>query len=116
MAYPGTIQGTWTGQANQSQIAITIYQTSGTFGPCKPIAGYIGTDQIEGFYCPATGRFNFVRFNPTSGPPSQDYSGHVSTGSSNTAFMGGTFGQVSGTPQVRGEYNFSASCSPGADC
>ncbi|MBV8358524.1 MAG: hypothetical protein JO189_11385 [Deltaproteobacteria bacterium] len=112
-AYPTSIAGTWTAQANESPWTIEISQPS-TTGIWNQITGTFGSRELVGIYCPVTGRFYFVvEDQPTSNAAVQEYSGNVSnTGS--TIFMSGVFGTVipvqgQGFPGgAIGEYNFSA--------
>jgi predicted secreted protein len=106
-AYPTSIAGTWTAQANESPWTIEIQQAS-TTGVWKQITGTLGS-----FPLVVTGRFDFVVNEPSSDVAVQEYSGNVSnTGS--TIFMSGIFGTVipvqgQGFPGgAIGEYNFSA--------
>jgi len=107
--WPASVVGTWDAIANQSQLIITI-RSQASSGRCRAISGTIldvaskGTSKLVGFYCPATGRFNFARNDPTSGVTFQDYSGNVSD-IGRTLFMGGIFAQV---VQLVGEYSFFA--------
>jgi hypothetical protein len=109
--WPASVVGTWHGQADQSVVTITITNQAAT-GRCRPISGtfvdvtFGTTSNILGFYCPATGRFNFVRNETTTGLTFQDYSGNVSDKGS-TLFMGGVFADVIGAGNV-GEYSFLA--------
>lgn len=110
--WPASVVGTWRAIANQSPITVTISSQAST-GLCRQIAGTLansngtGKSNILGFYCPGTGRFHFVRNDPTSGLTYQDYSGNVAD-SASTLYMGGVFAQVVGTNLV-GEYSFMAS-------
>jgi hypothetical protein len=101
-AYPTSVGGTWRVQANQSTGSLII-TTEGTIGPCRSISGTLFGDNIVGFYCKNTGRFNFVR-NDINGVTFQVYSGNVSMRASNV-YMGGIFSSVL---SAQGEYNFSA--------
>jgi hypothetical protein len=108
--WPGSVVGTWNAAANQSTLTITISSQAAT-GRCRPISGTIVDSGVSsnllGFYCPATGRFNFARNDATTGATFQDYSGNVSD-NGRTLFMGGVFADVVGAPFV-GEYSFFAS-------
>ena len=104
-AYPASIAGTWTAHANQTSLTIVIKQ--GSTGTCRALSGTIGSDDLEGFYCPATGRFNFALNVSPSGLTVQYYSGNVST-TGNTLFMGGIFSSINAEGGVLGEYSFSA--------
>ena len=112
--YPSSVVGTWNALSNQSDLTITISNQASS-GNCRAILGIIddltngGTSNLVGFYCPGTGRFNFVRNDPTSGTTVQDYSGDVSITGSHL-YMGGFFAQVvnEGGAGITGEYNFFA--------
>lgn len=108
--WPASVVGTWNATANQSSLIITI-SSQASIGRCRAISGTIvdpvnGTSKLVGFYCPTTGRFNFVRNDKISGVTFQDYSGNVSD-IGRRLFMGGVFAQVVGVLLV-GEYSFSA--------
>lgn len=110
--WPSSIVGTWSMQANQSQIRLVISRQGGS-GECKAIVGTMTdvapsaqTNPIEGFYCPRTGRLSFLRKNRSTNDTFQVYSGNLSD-TGKKLFMGGVFAQETGTQL--GEYNFSAS-------
>lgn len=81
---------------------------------CKPIRGVIyGVDNIEGFYCPGSGRISFARYVGHSTSPKQYWSGNLSQVVFGQPLrMGGSFAafphnNVSGTVGGSlGEYNF----------
>jgi len=102
-AYPTSIAGTWTVQANQSTGTMNI--TQGLIGTCRALSGNLGGTALVGFYCPTTGRFNFER--TINGVTIQYYSGNVSQIGSHL-FMGGIFGVPITSGGPLGEYNFSA--------
>jgi hypothetical protein len=64
------------------------------------------SNNIEGFYCPLSGRISFLRKNVQTNDTFQVFTGNLSMAAS-TNYMGGTFLQESGAGLV-GEYNFSA--------
>jgi len=105
--YPPSIAGTWDAQDNRSMVTIIINQPTSGGPTCDGISGTIGPDNLAGFYCPTTGRFNFIRTNSTTGVTFQEYSGNVSAiGTSGTPnFMSGIFGSLTGS---YGEYSFCA--------
>jgi hypothetical protein len=108
--WPTSIQGTWSIIGNQSNGGIvSITQPSSTLD-CQPISGSTsgnwGAATIKGFYCPKSGRINFIRvFNNN---PIQSFQGNLSTNAS-TLYMGGTFAILDPIGGSLGEYNFSAS-------
>ena len=81
---PSSILGTWMGVANQTTVQLVIITQGTVTAPCKPITGTLnnlpsgGASNIQGFYCPATGRFSFVRKDITTNDTFQSYSGNVS--------------------------------------
>lgn len=115
--WPASVAGSWSVIGNQSAGTLSITQYAGASGSqCKPIRGTIyGTDAIEGFYCPQSGRISFQRYVGQTVTPSQYWSGNLSqliTGQ--PLRIGGLFavyrhdnvvGTVGGS---LGEYNFSA--------
>jgi hypothetical protein len=89
-----------------------VINTQGTTtAPCKPITGTLnnlpsgGASNIQGFYCPATGRVGFVRKEVVSNDTFQSYSANVSdTGT--TLRMAGVFAELNLAGHL-GEYNFA---------
>jgi hypothetical protein len=112
--WPASIVGTWTAVANQTGVQLVIQQ-QGAVGHCRDIAGTITdvsppgqSNPIQGWYCPATGRFNFLRKNSANNDTFQVYSGNLSDDGA-VLRMGGVFSQEgNGTQAHSGEYNFSA--------
>ena len=108
---PSSIVGTWMGVANQTAVQLVIITQGTTAAPCKPITGTLhnlpsgGASNIQGFYCPATGRFSFVRKDITTNDTFQSYSGNVSN-TGTTLQMTGVFAELNLTNAL-GEYNFS---------
>lgn len=108
---PSSILGTWMGVANQTAVQLVIITQGTVPAPCKPITGTLhnlpsgGASNIQGFYCPATGRFSFVRKDITTNDTFQSYSGNVSN-TGTTLQMTGVFAELSLTNAL-GEYNFS---------
>jgi hypothetical protein len=89
---------------NQTSTTIVI-NSQGTAGKCKAIAGTIqGTTNLQGFYCPATGRIFFVRKFVSSNDTSQIYSGNLAADATIDR-MGGTFADIT----VNEEFGWSAS-------
>ncbi len=117
--WPGSVAGNWEVIGNLSTGTLAIVQYPGAAGSMnRPIRGTIyKTDNIEGYYCPYSGRIVFVRFDKATTSPKQFWSGHVSQLSKSASvknMMGGTLtvfrhdtvqGTVGGS---LGEYNFSA--------
>jgi hypothetical protein len=104
MAYTSNLTGTYNAQDNQTPLTIVISQAP-TTGACAALSGTIGTDDLEGFYCPMAGRFNFIRIH--SGQTIQEYSGNASTTGS-TEYISGIFGAVTAGGGTLGEYSFFA--------
>ena len=114
--WPASVAGTWSVIGNQSPGTLSMTRFPGLAGSqCKPIRGTIyTTDNVEGFYCPNSGRISFVRYVGTSTNPRQFWSGNLSQ-TGQTLRIGGlvavvvhdnTQGTVGGS---LGEYNFQAS-------
>ena len=102
--WPASIVGNWAAIANQSSLTVSI--TSQTGGEtCNQIAGTIGSDTLLGFYCPGSGRFNFLRSNSPSGTY-QAYTGNLSETVTGNVVMTGTFADYIDNPQ--GEASFIA--------
>jgi len=107
--WPTSIVGTWEGVSNQSEIRLVITNQSGS-GECKAIAGTMnnlpsgGASNIQGFYCPATGRVMFLRKDINTNATFQSYSANTSDVGSELR-MGGTFAEMNFAGHL-GEYNF----------
>ena len=111
--YPSTVVGSWTMSANQSSLTLTITRQSGP-AACKEIVGTLddsvnGLSDIEGFYCPDSGRISFLREATTNKRTYQTFTGNTSYPGS-TTYMAGIFAQEVGT--TPGEYDFFASLNP----
>ena len=100
-------------QANQSALVLRI-STQAAGSGCVAITGTITdlasggqSNNIQGFYCPLSGRVSFLRKNVQTNDTFQTYVGNLSMAGAKN-YMGGTFLQedVSGS---LGEYNFQAS-------
>ncbi len=110
--WPTSIVGTWNGISGESTIVITI-TTQAPTGRCRPVTGTFFnpndqiTDNLVGFYCPATGRLHFNRVDRSTNSTYQDYSGNLSD-INTPLYMAGVFAAVNGAPYV-GEYSFYAS-------
>jgi len=115
-AWPTSVVGTWSALANLSSLTVNI-TSQGTKGSCPAILGTItdnGTgaaSNLQGFYCPKSGRIQFLRKNPTSNDTFQVYNGNLSFATSNP-LMGGTFAEDDEIPDL-GEYNFAAELESG---
>jgi hypothetical protein len=111
--WPINIQGSWSVTANQNAPGIiSITQNTSTLN-CQPISGTIAAQTswaastIKGFYCPTSGRINFVRIY--NGTTVQSFQGNLSAAAgSNVLYMGGTFSILDTQGGSLGEYNFSA--------
>jgi hypothetical protein len=110
--WPTSVVGSWKVQANQSGLVLRISSQANGSG-CVVIGGTITdvnppgqSNNIEGFYCPLSGRISFLRKNVQTNDTFQVFTGNLSMAAS-TNYMGGTFLQESGAGLV-GEYNFSA--------
>jgi hypothetical protein len=109
--WPPSIVGTWQGVANQTTVKLVI-TSQGTTGACKSITGTFsnvpsgGASNIQGFYCPQTGRVSFVRKDVNSNDTFQSYSANVSDVGAELR-MAGIFAQVQ--PDRLGEYGFAVS-------
>jgi hypothetical protein len=107
--WPPSVVGTWQGVANQSTVKLVI-TNQGATGACKSIAGTLsnvpsgGASNIQGFYCPQTGRVSFVRKDVTSNTTFQSYSGNLSDVGGELR-MGGTFAELYMADHL-GEYSF----------
>jgi hypothetical protein len=104
--------------ANNYELHFNI-ASQGTAGACRRIVGTLvntnntGQSDIEGFYCPPTGRISFLREDPRTRRTYQVFTGNLSvpggassTGGSTGTCMGGVFSQE--IPSVLGEYDFFA--------
>ena len=109
--WPISIVGNWNIIGNQHIGTLSII-TQAAIGNCRRITGvvYPGTPvahPIEGFYCPFSGRLQFVRKLPANNDTLQVWTGNVSQDGA-VDRMGGTFTSVSaglGGGSL-GEYNF----------
>jgi hypothetical protein len=103
-AFPDSVVGTWNAILNQTAKTIVI-NTQRTAGKCKSIAGTIqGTTNLQGFYCPATGRIFFVRKFVSNNDTSQVCNGNLATDAALDR-MSGTFADLNS----KGEFGWSAS-------
>jgi hypothetical protein len=108
--WPPSIVGTWEGFGNQSALKLEI-KNQGTTGVFKPIKGSLsnvpsgGESNIQGAYCPQTGRVDFVRKDIKSNDTFQSYSASLSD-VGDVLRMAGTFAELNMAGHL-GEYNFS---------
>jgi hypothetical protein len=111
--WPTSVVGSWNVQANQSALVLRI-STQAAGSGCVAITGTITdlavggqSNNIQGFYCPLSGRVSFLRKNVQTNDTFQTYVGNLSMAGAKN-YMGGTFLQedVSGN---LGEYSFQAS-------
>ncbi len=115
-AWPTSVVGTWSAAANLNSLTISI-TSQGKQGPCPAILGTIfdngtgASDNLQGFYCPKSGRIQFLRKDPTSNDTFQVYGANLSFATS-APLMGGTFSEYDQVPNL-GEYNFSAQLQSG---
>jgi hypothetical protein len=103
--WPASIVGNWAALSNQTSLTVSITSQSGG-ATCNQIAGTIGSDTLLGYYCPGSGRFNFLRSNSPSGTY-QAYTGNLSENVAGNVVMTGTFADYIDSPQ--GEFSFIAS-------
>jgi hypothetical protein len=109
--WPVSVVGTWNMYANQSTLTLTISgQAAG--GYCRSIKGTLQDNatlvnaNVEGFYCPFSGRISFLRKDPTTNDTYQVYVGNMSvTGSAQ--YVAGSFLQEVTSGPV-GEYDWFA--------
>lgn len=107
--WPISVVGNWSIIGNQSIGTLSIATQSST-GHCRRITGAVFVDPIEGFYCPFSGRIQFVRKALFNNDTKQVWTGNVSQDGA-VDRMGGTFTSVSvalGGGSL-GEYNFQGS-------
>jgi hypothetical protein len=111
------VGGPWIWNANQSSVAVTIVSQSGA-GVCNQIIGTmqaVGTSNIadmQGYYCPATGRISMLRMDPNTLATYQVWSGQVDAQPTlSLAYAGGTFLSI-GTGVFAGEFSFSGNFAP----
>jgi hypothetical protein len=103
--WPPSVIGNWSVEANNAlgQLLIT---SQGPVGQCRPIAGTIFGNPIQGFYCPGSGRISFLRKIASTNDTFQVYSGNLSQQLFATPLrIGGSFSSFGA---FFGEYNFRA--------
>jgi hypothetical protein len=120
--WPTSVGGNWNMTANNYELSLDITSQAAS-GYCRRIVGTLvnsdgtGQSDIEGFYCPASGRINFLREDPKTRRTYEVFSGNLSvpggasnTGGSTGTCMGGVFSfDTPGEPL--GEYDFFACAS-----
>lgn len=107
---------TWTLQANQTVLQLTIDTQSGAGAPgaatCRHITGTIATSpdiQIRSWYCPESGRIHFVHRHLVEGDAMRVFTGNVSDGiAGQPLHIAGTMTVLNTHFGDLGEYNFSA--------
>lgn len=107
-SYPANVQGNWavTGNLSPGTLSITS-QAAPSSGKCPAIAGTLYGHNIQGFYCPGSGRIHFVR-KLSNNTTIQAWTGQLSD-SGPVLRMGGMFSSVDIFYGGNlGEYNFSA--------
>jgi len=111
-AWPASVVGVWTAFANQSPLQLNIV-SQGTVGDCNAIIGTIADtvaggqrNSIQGFYCPHSGRIQFLRKNLVTNDTFQVYTGNLSMVGQSLR-IGGTFAEDDQIGAL-GEYNFWA--------
>jgi hypothetical protein len=108
--WPPSVVGTWQGTANQSTVKLVI-TNQGASGACKSITGTLsnlpsgGASNIQGFYCPQTGRVSFVRKDVKTNNTFQSYSANVSDVGTELR-LAGTFAELNMADHL-GEYGFA---------
>jgi hypothetical protein len=113
-APPGSLGNTnWTMQVNRDVAQLVITSQSGPGAPgaatCRVINGTFGIANIRGWYCPVTGRIQFVHKNAGSGNAVRVFTGNVSDDDpGGTVYMAGTMSVLDAAFGDYGEYNFSA--------
>ena len=101
--WPTSVVGNWSVNANGNATGILSITNQATTGNCRRISGSIfGGSSIRGFYCPFSGRINFIR--SAGGIDFQVYSANVSQNAS-TVTIGGLFTDY----DQPGEYSFFGS-------
>jgi hypothetical protein len=114
---PSTVLGTWTGWADQTQVKILI-RSQGSVGVCRAITGVManiappgGASNVQGFYCPTTGRISFLRKDTKTNDSFQSYLGSLAEIGGRLDRMAGTFSEVNFVGHMR-EFNFNVERSP----
>src|SRR5918911_187785 len=86
--WPTSVVGSWNVQANQSGLLLRISSQAAGSG-CVVITGTITdvnpvgqSNNIEGFYCPLSGRISFLRKNVQTNDTFQVFTGNLSMAAS----------------------------------
>lgn len=103
---------TWRMQINRDAEELVITAQGGPGAPgaanCHVIQGTFGVAEINGWYCPATGRIHFVHTNADSGVAVRIFTGNLSDEvRGQRLFMGGTVTVLNPAFGDLGEYNFA---------
>jgi hypothetical protein len=104
--WPPRITGNWAVLGNFASGTLTI-SSQASSGQCQFIAGTVYGDAIQGFYCPGSGRIQFVRKINSNNDTVQVWTGNVSQDST-VVHMAGTFTSVDPNGGSPGEYSFHA--------
>lgn len=107
--WPLSVVGGWSIIGNH-HIGLLNIVSQAAVGNCRRITGTVYAHPIEGFYCPFSGRIQFVRKQPASNDTLQVWTGNVSQDGV-VDRMGGTLTSVSSAlgGGSLGEYNFQGS-------
>jgi hypothetical protein len=110
-APPPSVMGTWNATLNNTLANITIVSQVGP-APCPTIQGQIieqasgAISNLRGFYCPTTGRIQFVRNSRATNDTGQIYNGNLNSVPPGGGLqMAGTFADIS---SGNGEWGFWA--------
>lgn len=112
---------TWTVQTNLGVAQLFIDTQAGTGAPgskqCQAITGRFNLIEpeidINGWYCPATGRIHFLHHNAGTGRVVRVFTGNVSDQvSGQRLFMAGTATVFVAAFGALGEYNFAGVTTP----
>ncbi|MEH2327441.1 MAG: hypothetical protein V7K32_28570 [Nostoc sp.] len=98
--WPISVVGNWSVNATNATGILSITNQA-TTGNCRTISGSIFGESLKGFYCPFSGRINFIR---QSSYHFQVYSANISQDAS-TVWMTGLFTDY----DQPGEYSFFGS-------
>ncbi|MEH2063109.1 MAG: hypothetical protein V7K50_12735 [Nostoc sp.] len=100
--WPTSVVGNWSINADNYTGILSITNQA-TTGNCRTISGSIFGDSLTGFYCPYSGRINFIRRNNFN--QVQVYSANISQTNASTVTIGGLFTDYA----QPGEYSFFGS-------
>ena len=113
--WPTKIVGTWKGLSNLSKIVLTV-SSQATSGKCQSISGTVedvatgAVGNMLGYYCPASGAVEFLRYPTNSSVAFQVYTANLSqkpAPKGQGLLMGGVFGQYAPVYGPLGQYSFS---------